>query len=62
MNDVIDKMEGREGVILRGLREGRTYNSLGEELGVTLHRINQIASKTMRHLFADIRRKALERK
>lgn len=62
VNDVIDKMEGREGVILRGLREGRTYNSLGEELGVTLHRINQIASKTMRHLFADVRRKALERK
>ena len=62
VNAAIGKMEGREGVILRGLCDGRTYNSLGEEFGVSMHRITQIASKTLRHLFADVRRKAMEDK
>ncbi len=41
----------REQLIVRGLRSGRTFQSLGEELGVTLNRVQQIANRAGRRLY-----------
>ena len=41
----------REQIIIQGLRSGRTFQSLGEELGVTLNRIQQIANRAGRRLY-----------
>lgn len=56
VDDTIDRMEGREGAILRGLREGKTYQNLGEDFGVSLHRIRQISNRVLRHIFSDVRK------
>lgn len=41
----------REQIIVQGLRSGRTFQSLGEELGVTLNRVQQIAGRAGRRLY-----------
>lgn len=41
----------REQIIIQGLRSGRTFQSLGEELGVTLNRVQQIANRAGRRLY-----------
>lgn len=41
----------REQLIVRGLRAGRTFQSLGEELGITLNRVQQIANRAGRRLY-----------
>lgn len=56
VDGVIDTMEGRDGAILRGLREGKTYQNLGDEFGVSLHRIRQISNRVLRHIFSDVRK------
>ena len=56
VDDTIDRMEGREGAILRGLRDGKTYQNLGEEFGVSLHRIRQISNRMLRHIFSNVRK------
>lgn len=61
LDRAISEMNGRDGEILRGLQAGRTYNSLGKEFGVTLHRIKQIASRVERNLFRDVKRSFYEK-
>ena len=41
-------MEGREGDVLRKLREGSTYREISIEYEVTINRIQQIANKAVR--------------
>lgn len=41
----------REQIIIQGLRAGRTFQSLGDELGVTLNRVQQIANRAGRRLY-----------
>ena len=41
----------REQLIVQDLRSGRTFQSLGEELGVTLNRVQQIANRAGRRMY-----------
>lgn len=51
IEDNLFALSEREQVIVRGLRAGRTFQSLGEELGVTLNRVQQIANRAGRRLY-----------
>ena len=55
INDYIDAMDGRDGIVVRGIRDGRTYSSLGMELGISGHRVQQISHRATRRMFKDIR-------
>lgn len=44
-------LSDREQIIVQGLRSGRTFQSLGEELGITLNRVQQIAGRAGRRLY-----------
>lgn len=50
----------REQIIIRGLRAGRTFQSLGEELGVTLNRVQQIAGRAGRRLYYGPKKQRLQ--
>lgn len=41
----------REQIIVRGIRSGRTFQSLGDELGVTPNRVQQILGRAGRRLY-----------
>lgn len=41
----------REQIIVRGMRSGRTFQSLGDELGVTPNRVQQILGRAGRRLY-----------
>lgn len=56
INDYIDALEGRDGIIIRGIRDGRTYKSLSIELGISINRVQQISSKAIRLMFREIRK------
>lgn len=51
INERIGILKEREQVIIRGLWEGRTYQSLADELGVTHNRVQQLASRAGRKLY-----------
>lgn len=51
IEDNLFALSEREQLIVRGLRAGRTFQSLGEELGVTLNRVQQIANRAGRRLY-----------
>lgn len=46
----ISSMEDRDGYVLQRLRNGSTNNALPEELGITVNRVQQIASRATRNL------------
>lgn len=56
INDYIDALEGRDGIIIRGIRDERTYKSLSIELGISINRVQQISSKAVRLMFREIRK------
>ena len=51
IEDNLLTLSEREQIIVRGLRSGRTFQALGDELGVTLNRVQQIASRAGRRLY-----------
>lgn len=51
IEDNLLTLSEREQMIVRGLRSGRTFQALGDELGVTLNRVQQIASRAGRRLY-----------
>lgn len=55
INHYIDNLEGREGLVLRGLRSGRTYSSIASELEITPNRIQQIAHRATRYMYREIK-------
>lgn len=56
INDYIGALEGREGIIIQGIRDGRTYSSLSKELGISINRVQQISHKAVRQMFREIRK------
>jgi len=56
INDYIDALEGREGIIAQGIRDGRTYKSLSNELGISINRVQQVSHKAIRQMFREIRK------
>lgn len=56
INDYIDALEGREGIIIQGIRDGRTYKSLSNELGISINRVQQVSHKAIRQMFREIRK------
>lgn len=55
IRDYISNLDGRERIVLQGLQEGRTYKSLGDELGISKNRVQQIGTKAIRVMFREIR-------
>lgn len=55
IRDYIDNLDGREKTVLHGLKEGRTYKSLADELGISINRVQQITHKAIRVMFSEIR-------
>jgi len=51
----IASMEDRDGLILQRLRDGDTYKILADELGITVNRVQQIASRATRNVMRFIR-------
>ena len=51
----IASMEDRDGLILQRLRDGDTYKTLADELGITVNRVQQIASRATRKVMHFIR-------
>lgn len=51
----IASMEDRDGLVLQRLRDGSTYKSLADELGITVNRVQQIASRATRKVMRFIR-------
>ena len=51
----IASMEDRDGLILQRLRDGSTYKTLADELGITVNRVQQIASRATRNVMRFIR-------
>ena len=51
----IASMEDRDGLILQRLRDGSTYKTLADELGITVNRVQQIASRATRNIMRFIR-------
>lgn len=53
----IEGLDGRDKTILQGLRTGRTYKSLAEELGISHNRVQQISHHAIRYMMQAIRHK-----
>lgn len=51
----IASMEDRDGLVLQRLRAGSTYKSLADEIGITVNRVQQIASRATRKVMRFIR-------
>ncbi len=51
----IASMEDRDGLILQRLRDGSTYKTLADELGITVNRVQQIANRATRNVMRFIR-------
>ena len=51
----IASMEDRDGLILQRLQDGSTYKTLADELGITVNRVQQIASRATRNVMRFIR-------
>ena len=51
----IASMDDRDGLILQRLRDGNTYKTLADELGITVNRVQQIASRATRKVMHFIR-------
>ena len=51
----IASMDDRDGLILQRLRDGNTYKTLADELGITVNRVQQIASRATRNVMRFIR-------
>lgn len=51
----IASMDDRDGVVLQRLRDGSTYKTLADELGITVNRVQQIASRATRNVMRFIR-------
>lgn len=51
----IAEMDDRDGLILQRLRSGSTYRELSEELGITVNRVQQIASRATKNVMYFIR-------
>lgn len=51
----IASMEDRDGLVLQRLRDGSTYKILADELGITVNRVQQIASRATRKVMHFIR-------
>lgn len=51
----IASMEDRDGLVLQRLRDGSTYKSLADEIGITVNRVQQIASRATRKVMRFIR-------
>lgn len=60
IEDNLLTLSEREQIIVQGLRSGRTFQSLGEELGVTLNRIQQITNRAGRRLYYGPKRRSLK--
>ena len=56
INAYIDSLEGREGIVIQGIRDGRTYKSLSNELGISINRVQQVSHKAIRLMFREIRK------
>ena len=56
INEWIDAQEGREGIVIKGIRDGRTYKSLSDELGISINRVQQLSHRAVRHMFSKIRK------
>ena len=48
-------MEDRDGYVLQSLKAGITYREIGEELGITINRVRQIANRATRKIMNYIR-------
>lgn len=48
-------MEDRDGYVLQSLKAGKTYREIGEELGITINRVQQIANRATRKIMNYIR-------
>lgn len=53
----IDSLDGRDKTVLHGIRAGRTYKSLSEELGISQNRVQQISHHAIRFMMKEIRHK-----
>ena len=50
IEECIAGMDDREGYVLKSIREGKTYREIGEELGVSSNRVQQIVNKAIRNI------------
>lgn len=57
IDEYIDNLEGRDKIVLQGLRAGRTYKSLATELDISINRVQQITNKAIRHMMQEIRKR-----
>lgn len=57
IDSYIDNLEGRDKTVLQGLKAGRTYKSLAEELGISQNRVQQISHHAIRYMLPAIRHK-----
>lgn len=57
IDSYIDNLEGRDKIVLQGIRAGRTYKSLSEELGISQNRVQQISHHAIRYMMQEIRHK-----
>ena len=48
-------MEDRDGYVLQSIKAGKTYREIGEELGITINRVQQIANRATRNVMNYIR-------
>lgn len=55
VSNYIDNLEGRDGIVLRGLKEGRTLKSIGTQIGISPKRVQQISYKVARSINKRIR-------
>ena len=57
IDSYIDNLEGHDKTVLQGLKAGRTYKSLAEELGISQNRVQQISHHAIRYMLPAIRHK-----
>lgn len=50
IDELIDRLEGRDKLIVGGLRDGRSYSDIARELGISHNRVKQIASRVARDI------------
>lgn len=56
INQYIDNLEERDGLVLRALRAGKTYRSIASELEITPNRVQQISHRATRYMYREIKK------
>lgn len=56
INQYIDNLEGRDGMVLRALRLGKTYSSIASELEITTNRVQQISHRATRFMYREVKK------